>query len=301
MRSPELQAVVELLRAVGPLGPSMPLAEQRAAWEALGAQRPAAAGTTVRAGTAGGVPVEWVTPTAAADDGAVICYFHGGGYAIGSPATHRAVVSELVAATGIGALVVDYRLAPEHRFPAAVDDAVAAYRYLLAQGHEARRVALVGDSAGGGLALAAAVSARDDGGPLPGALVCLSPLVDLTLSGPSVDARAASDPVLTRAWLEWVAAGYLGATPASHPLASPLFAELAGLPPLLVVVGTDEVLYDDATRLVDRAARADGDVEFESFPGAIHLWMQLAPDSPEAHAGLSRVAGYLRGRLGVGG
>lgn len=295
--SPELRAARDLLASIELFGPDVTVADQRAMWEAAAAAAPPGDDVTVSVDVVGGVRAEWVsTPSSRPER--VLVYLHGGGYVIGGPPTHRDVVSRLAAASETTALVVDYRLAPEYPFPAALDDAVAAYRAVLAAGFDHRQVAVAGDSAGGGLALATLLSARDAGDPLPAAVVCCSPWVDLALSGDSIDGRAAEDPILSRRWLEQMARSYAADTDRTTPLVSPLYADLRGMPPMLIVVGTAEILHDDATRLFERAVEAGVDTEFESYPGCIHLWMQVARDAPEAAQGVAHIGAYLRSRLG---
>jgi acetyl esterase/lipase len=252
-------------------------------------------GVTAEVVDAGGVPAEWVD--APGQHQRVLVYLHGGGYVIGGVATHRELAGRLAVAAGARVLVLGYRLAPEHRFPAAVDDVVAAYRWVLSRPSPPEAVALVGDSAGGGLAMAAALALRDAGEPSPAAVVAFSPWVDLAATGDSLRTRADQDIVLSAQWLRECAAHYLGDADPRTPQASPLYAELAGLPPLLALVGTDEILYDDATRLVERAARAGTEATLEVFEDCFHLWMVFAPFAPEAAAAVERAGGFLRSHL----
>jgi len=250
----------------------------------------------VEAVPAGGVPSEWLVPAGARTDAAVL-YLHGGGYVIGSPRSHRHVAAAVAAAAGIAALLPDYRLAPEHPFPAAVDDAVAAYGWLLDRGIAPGRIAVAGDSAGGGLTVATLLALRERGRPLPAAGVCISPWVDLTCSGASYATRAAVDPMVTRDGVAEMARQYLAGADAKTPLASPLHADLAGLPPLLIQVGSDEVLLDDSTQLGAQARAAGVDAEVEVWPDMIHVWHWFLPMLDEAQRAVERIGEFVKGRL----
>jgi acetyl esterase/lipase len=226
-----------------------------------------------------------------------VLYFHGGAYAIGSAAASVGLVSEIARRTAATALTVDYRLAPEHPFPAAVDDALAAYRALLDRGVPAGSVAVTGESAGGGLALALLLAIRDAGLPQPSSATVLSPWTDLTQSGGTMEARAGADPALTRRALETRAADYLAGADPRTPLASPLHADLRGLPPLLIQAGGREILLDDALRLAARAARADVPVNLQTFPGAPHVFQGFAAVVDEAAQALDHVAAFINSHV----
>jgi epsilon-lactone hydrolase len=253
--------------------------------------------TRVEAVTAGGQPAEWLAPAGSRADAALL-YLHGGGYVIGSPRSHRHLAEAIARAAGIGCLLPDYRLAPEHPFPAAVNDAVAAYRWLVEQRRiAADRIAIGGDSAGGGLAVAALVAIRDKGLPLPAAGICISPWTDLTCSAPSYQAKAATDPLVIHPRIMAMASDYLGSTDPRTPLASPLFADLRGLPPLLIHVGSEEVLLDDATGLGDRARAAGVPVTVEVWEQMIHVWHWFLPWLDEAQSAVDKIGGFLRSQL----
>ncbi|WP_240970487.1 alpha/beta hydrolase [Actinacidiphila epipremni] len=268
--------------------------QRRAFAEAVG--RPAPAGVTTRRTHLGGRPALELTPEGASET-ARLLYLHGGGYVIGSPDTHAGIVGELARRAGLRALSLDYRLAPEHPFPAAVDDGLAAYRALLDAGTDPARLVLAGDSAGAGLAVATLLAARAAGLPQPAAAALFSPFTDLTLSGESIRTKEAVDPIFTADALRAYADLYAGAGDRAHPLASPLFADLTGLPPLLVQVGTHEVLLDDATRLAARASAADIDVTLDVHAGLSHVFQNRYDTLPEAAAALTAAARFLTAHL----
>ena len=288
MASEELQAVLELLRGIDL--DDMTITERRAATASV-AQAPA--GTRVAAAAAGGVPAEWVTAAGVAD-GRVIMYLHGGAYQLGSPAMLRHLVALLSAAAQAQAFSVDYRLAPEHPFPAAVDDALAAYRWLLAVGHDPASIAIAGDSAGGGLALATLVVLRDSGDRLPAAAVAMSPWTDLALTGESLRTRADADPMVTPAGMPQTAALYLAGADPRHTYASPLYADLHGLPPILIQVGDAEVILDDSTRFAARARLAGVDVTLEIWDEMPHVFQAFAGLLPEADQAVAQIGSWLR-------
>jgi monoterpene epsilon-lactone hydrolase len=291
MASEELQVVLELLRGIDL--DDMTVTERRAATASV-AQAPA--GTHLAAADAGGVPAEWVTAAGVAD-GRVIMYLHGGAYQLGSPATLRHLVALLSAAAQARAFSVDYRLAPEDPFPAAVDDAVAAYRWLLAAGHDPASVAIAGDSAGGGLTLATMVALRDSGDRLPAAAVAMSPWTDLALTGESLRTRADADVMITPAGMQQTAALYLAGADPRHPYASPLYADLHGLPPILIHVGDAEVILDDSTRFATRAHLAGVDVTLEIWDEMPHVFQAFAGLLPEADQAVAQIGSWLRERV----
>lgn len=249
-------------------------------------------GTRREATHLGGVPAERITTPAALPDRALL-YLHGGAYLLGSPTTHRAVAAHLADSAGAVAFVLDYRLAPEHPYPAAVDDALAAYRALLEEGFPADRIVVAGDSAGGGLALALALRLRSVDAPLPSALGLISPWVDLTLTGldSSVD-----DPLLGRGWLELGASSYAGAR-VDLPEVSPLKADLTGLPPLFVHAAGDEMIRGDVERLVAAARAAGVEVTYELLTGHWHVTHLFAGMVREATDVVQQLGGWLRGAL----
>ena len=223
----------------------------------------------------------------------VVLYLHGGAYALGSLATHRAFLGRFATATRTRVLALEYRLAPEHPFPAALEDAVAAYRWLVATGVGPTEIVIAGDSAGGGLALATILLLRDAGEPLPVCAVCLSPWLDLTLSCASIDSNAKSDPILGREVLERYARLYADGNDAHAPLISPLFADLSGLPPILLHVGSDEILLDEAVALADTARAAGLECELEVWPGMFHVF-QMIPFLRQSGAALGKAARFIK-------
>jgi epsilon-lactone hydrolase len=246
---------------------------------------------------ADGVPLLWVTPEDHRTASTVV-YFHGGGYLWMTPHSHLPVLVAVSRATGARCVGVHYRRAPEHRFPAAVEDAVTAYRWLLDQGEAPDTIAFVGDSAGGGLVLAALVALRDQGIELPAAAVCFSPWTDLAVNGPSAD--VADDPVVSGTALRMMAQAYLGGSDPTSPLASPLYADLTGLPPLQIQVGSRESLLSDARRLADRARLAGVDVTYVEHPGVIHMWIVFDPDIPESKTAFSLLGSFLAAHVQAG-
>jgi epsilon-lactone hydrolase len=243
--------------------------------------------------TAGGVPAEWIsTPGAAADR--VVLYLHGGGYVLGSVNTHRDMIARLSRAANARVLALNYRLAPESPFPAAVEDGTAAYRWLLSQGVKPNRVVVAGDSAGGGLTVATLVSIRDAKMPSPAAGVCLSPWVDMEGTGESMTTKAKIDPMVQKEGLLGMAALYLGGKDPRSPLAAPLYADLKGLPPLLIHVGEAETLLDDATRLTERAKAAGVKVTLEVWPDMVHVWHLFASVLPEGQQAIEGIGKFVR-------
>lgn len=245
----------------------------------------------------GRLPAEWLRPAGARAD-ATVLYLHGGGYAIGSAKSHRHLAVAIAKAAGTRALLVDYRRAPEQPFPAAVEDAVASYRWLLATGQAAQRVVVAGDSAGGGLTVAMLLALRDAGTALPAAGVCISPWVDLTCSGLSYQTKAASDPMVTREGVARMAAWYLAGADPKTPLASPLYADLRGLPPLLVHVGSEEVLLDDARQLAAQARAAGVEATLEIWPEMVHVWHWFLGMLDEAQRAVDRIGEFVVAKLG---
>lgn len=284
----------------GKPGPDASLAERR--------QRAAAAGRLVPhpppgieriAVDAVGVAAEWVTAPVSRPDRHIL-FLHGGGYVIGSPSLYRNLTWRLARAARARLLAVDYRLAPEHPFPAALDDAMAAYEWLLAEGADSERLTVIGDSAGGGLAFALVLRCRDEGRlPLPAAVAALSPWTDLALTGESLRRNAVADPFVDANGIPPIAKYYLADADPRHPYASPLYGDPTGLPPALIQVGGDEVLLDDATRMADRLRTAGCEVALEIWPRMPHVWHLFATVMPEARRAIARVGAFVRERTAL--
>lgn len=294
MASRELTALVHLLTS-RPIPEDATIADRRQGFDLLAAKFPTAPDITCEQVDAAGVPAAWVVAPGA-ESGPVLLYLHGGGYVIGSINTHRDLAGRLSRAAAARVLLIDYRLAPEHPYPAAVEDATAAYHWLLRNGATPARTVIAGDSAGGGLTIATLVALRDAGEPLPAAGVCLSPWVDLEGIGASMTTRASVDPMVQRPGLLWFAGLYLGGANPRTPLAAPLYADLHGLPPLFIHVGTAETLLDDATRLAERAKAAGVDVTIEVWEEMIHVWHLFAAMLPEGQQAIEGVGAYIRQR-----
>jgi monoterpene epsilon-lactone hydrolase len=227
----------------------------------------------------------------------VLVFFHGGGYCSGSIRSHRSMASEAGRAAGVKALAVGYRLAPEHPYPAALQDAMAVYDALLADGVPARHVAVGGDSAGGNLALALILRLREAGKPLPACGWLVSPWTDLAMTGATLASKAAVDPIISKPYLQELADAYLAGTDPKLPLVSLLYADLAGLPPLLVQVGSAETLLDDAIRIAARAAADDVRVTLEVWPRMIHAWHLWAARLASGRAALASAGAFMRAAL----
>jgi epsilon-lactone hydrolase len=293
MASPQLQQAIDAVKTLLQAQVSTPQ-EMRALFEQMAA--PAEADIKCEPVRAGGVGAEWISAPGAQRDRAVL-YLHGGGYVVGSVKTHRDLMGRLSRAAKARVLGLDYRLAPEHPFPAAVDDSVAAYRWMLQQDLQPSRIAVAGDSAGGGLVIATLVAIRDAKLPIPAAGVCLSPWVDLEGIGESMKTRAQADPVVRRDMLAQMATAYLGGKSARTPLAAPLYADLKGLPPLLIQVGDAETLLDDSNRLADRAREAGVQVKLEVWPEMIHVFQNFASFLPEGQKAIEGIGQYLGQQL----
>lgn len=253
-------------------------------------------GTKITFGQLGGVNVEWVANPVAGARGFVL-YLHGGGYVTGSPRTHRGLTSRLARAARVCVAVPEYRLAPEHPHPAAVDDALAAYNGLLAQGIPPNKIIIAGDSAGGGLSLALALRLKLAPLPQPAGIVLLSPFTDCTFSGTSMNAPEQKEWMLTRRFINAAAKHYVADQDPRQPTVSPLFADLTGLAPLFVQVGTDEVLLDDSTRLAQAATRQGVAVTLQIWPRLWHVWQLHGGQIPEADRAIAAMAEFVHGRL----
>jgi epsilon-lactone hydrolase len=292
MSQQQLQQIIQMLKAQ-PIAGHPTVQDMRTNFDQMGALFPVAADVKCEPVNAGGVKAEWVTAPGA-DAGRAVLYLHGGGYVIGSINTHRDLAARISRAAKARALIIDYRLAPEHPFPAAVEDSVAAYRWMLASGLSASRIAVAGDSAGGGLTVATLVAIRDAKLANPGAGVCLSPWVDLEGLGDSMKTKASVDPMVQKDALVEMAKHYLAGQSPRSPLAAPLYADLAGLPPLLIHVGTAETLLDDSTRLAERARKAGVKVTLEPWENMIHVFQIFAPMLDEAQQAIDKIGEFVR-------
>jgi epsilon-lactone hydrolase len=289
MASPQLQTAIDAMKALVARPVSTPQ-EMRAVFEEMAS--PPEPDVRCAEVDAGGVDAEWITAPGTSNDRYVL-YLHGGGYVIGSIKTHRDLMGRVSRAAKAKVLGLNYRLAPENPFPAAVDDAVAGYRFLLAQGAKPSRIAIAGDSAGGGLAAATLVAIRDAKLPNPGAGVLLSPWVDMEGIGESMTTRIDKDPAIRKEGLVQMAQAYLQGEDPRTPLAAPLYANLQGLPPLLIQVGDAEVLLDDSTRLSDRARAAGVQTKLEVWPEMIHVWHLFASFLPEGQQAIDGLGKFI--------
>ncbi|WP_421863838.1 alpha/beta hydrolase [Parvibaculum sp.] len=291
----EIGRLKELIRARSRASEGLSIEERRKAMDGNANQFPVPAGVTVTKADLGGLAAEWNVPDGT-ESAPVLLYFHGGGYVQGSSASHRHLTSRLALAANARVLSVDYALAPEAPFPAAVMDGVKAYRWLIASGVQPNEIAFGGDSAGGGLTMAALLAVRDEGLPMPAAAIAISPWTDLTCDTGTYSSRAEADPMIQQAGIKSIAGLYLNGADPRHPLASPNHADLAGLPPLLIHVGNDEVLLDDARDLHQRARSAGVEAEIEEWEDMIHVWHAFYQLLPQGERAIERLGGYLSQR-----
>ncbi|MDY6905371.1 MAG: alpha/beta hydrolase [Thermodesulfobacteriota bacterium] len=298
MISKEMQAVINVLQKGKDSTPADLTAEMmRKGFEQMAAlNRPPDKGV-YKPDTLAGVPVEWVAfPEAPANR--IMLYLHGGAYAAGSMNTHRNLCGRLAKATEMTVLMVDYRLAPENPFPAALEDAVAVYRCLIAEKDiKPADMVIAGDSAGGGLTLATMLKLKETGEPLPRAAVCMSPWTDLALTGETIKTKAEDDPFLIAEAIGRFAGLYLNGEDAKNPMASPLYGDLSGLPPLLIQVGDRECLLDDSRRLAERAKAADVPVKLETWEGMVHVFQIFAGIATESARAIENIAEFLKSEM----
>lgn len=294
--SKEQQSQLDAILRQGRLDTAADAVSVRAAFDAFTAQAPAPADVQQKRVELGGVAGIEVT-IAGNETDRMILYFHSGVYVIGSAAATVPLVAGLVRRTGVNAITLDYRLAPEHPYPAALDDARAAYEGLLAQGMDPGQIVLAGESAGGGLAVATLLAAREAGLPMPSCAFLLSPFADLTLSGETLVERESLDPILSPAGLRVHAPEYVGGADAADPLISPIFGDLRGLPPVLIQVGSNEILLSDAIRLAERAALSDVAVTLDVTPGVPHVFQGFAGFLDEGGAALDRATDFVQAQL----
>ncbi len=272
--------------------PPADIAEQRSRIDEAMAQMPLAEGTVAEPFVRSGVPGIECRPVDVADNAPILLYFHGGGFRIASALAYRSYGSHLAAVLSARVLLVEYRLAPENKFPKAVDDCFAVWESLLAEGIDTGRIVIAGDSAGGGLAASVTMHALADG-VLPAGVICCSPWVDLTITADTYDTNAESDKLFSRTSAEEAAPAYLGSADPMNPIASPLFGDWDGAPPLLILVGDAEVLLDDSRKLADVAKAAGVDVTLSIYPEMPHIWTMSYPAFPEAVEGVTEMAEFV--------
>ena len=294
MASPELERAIGMFRTAKAETQAYTTVEEFRVWyERFTAQFELPEDAVFEQVGAGGVSAEWISTPGASED-RVVMYLHGGGYIIGSMRTHRSPLSYLSRVSNARVLGLNYRLAPEHPFPAAVEDSVAAYRWLLAEGVSPRRIVIGGDSCGGGLAIATLVALKYFGDPLPAAGISHSGWTDLANTGDTFSTKSEADPLIDKEMVDNMAAAYLGDRSRATPLASPYYADLRGLPPLLVQVGTAEVLLDDSLRFAERAKEAGVDVTLEVWDDMPHVWQAFVSFLPEAGQALDHCGQFVR-------
>ena len=300
MASRESEALADLYRSwAGRMAadPEMPIDQFRDMFEEWATVTAEPVGVTFEETTIGGLPALWARPSSYRQDRLLLC-FHGGGYVTGSRASHRKMFGHIAKAAGVPALIVEYRLAPENPFPAAIEDALAAYRWALSSGVAARNIAFVGDSAGGGLAIASTLAARRDALPVPGAIFVMSPWLDMAATGASYDANAEVDLIVSRAIIRNLTPALLGPDGSiDDPIANPIRADPAGLPPLLIQVGSDESFLDDSRHFAARAKQGGVDVELDVVPEMQHVFQFLGGVAPEADAAIQRAGAWLDAKL----
>lgn len=288
MSNSEIDAIVEQIRA-NPLGGTID--EMRAQFDEMGGD--AAADIDIKTISANGVPCELYTPPGA-DTSRIILYVHGGGYVIGSLVSHRPVVSELARASGCQALAVDYRLAPENVYPAAVEDSISAYSWLLDNGYQPGSIVIAGDSAGGGLTVGTLVGLKAANLPMAGAGVCISPWADMEANGESYQTRKDIDPMVTQELIQMMGKTYIGEGDLRADTASPVHADLSGLPPLLIQVGSAEVLFSDAETLAKNAEAAGVEVTFEEWPEMVHVWHLFFQNLADGRKAIERIGEFVK-------
>ena len=292
MASEEFHAMQEAMAARPVPPPPADIAEQRSRIDEAMAQMPLAEGTVAEPFVRSGVPGIECRPVDVADNAPIVLYFHGGGFRIASALAYRSYGSHLAAVLGARVLLVEYRLAPENKFPKAVDDCFTVWESLLAEGIDTGRIVIAGDSAGGGLAASVTMHALADG-VLPAGVICCSPWVDLTITADTYDTNAESDKLFSRTSAEEAAPAYLGSADPMNPIASPLFGDWDGAPPLLILVGDAEVLLDDSRKLADVAKAAGVDVTLSIYPEMPHIWTMSYPAFPEAVEGVTEMAEFV--------
>jgi monoterpene epsilon-lactone hydrolase len=297
MPSLRSRAIYNFYKRFGsPFDVNTPLAQQRANLERQGKLAIMPSKVEVQPVSVGEMYAEWLRPFEAKDDQAIL-YLHGGGYTMGSCNTHRALASRIALVGQTPALLINYRLAPECPFPAALEDAIAAYQWLLDRGIAANKLVLAGDSSGGGLAIAAALALHEQKEHLPVGIVCISPWADLTLSGETISTCSKTDPLISRETSELHASRYVGQQDPKSPLISPVFADLSEFPPMLIQVGEHEILRSDSSRLSENARQAGVDVTLEVWDGMWHVWHAFAGLVPESQRAIERIGSFIYERM----
>ena len=277
--------------------PDADIDKLRSEFEAIGTKMRPADGVQVRHANIAGIECDWLVPEGC-DDAPVLYYLHGGAYVMGSPKTHRRMVSHIVSRAGMRALLPDYRLAPENPFPASLEDSTGVYRALIKGGVDPTNMAIGGDSAGGNLAMATLLALRDAGDPLPATCFLLSPWLDLAAKGESHETRAKHDPWFRPEDMPEVVRKYCSEYDLKNPLVSPVYADASDLPPTLIQVGDHEILLSDSTRLADNISNAGGDVTLQIWPEMWHVFQFFIGQMPESKKAIKRIAEYLRQQLG---
>lgn len=295
MVSPEMTAVIDFLEKMKARTPAdFEVNDLRKGLDKMVAMMPLPDDGIYESIDAGGVPAEWISVPGAGKE-QVVLYLHGGGYISGSIASHRELLTRLARETGRYVLAIDYRLAPENPFPAALEDSVKAYRWLVSdQQINPTNIAIAGDSAGGGLTLATLLKLKADGILLPQAAVCLSPWTDLAMTGDSITTKAADDPFIAAQGAVKIAPFYINGDDPQNPLISPLYGDLVGLPPLLIHVGSRECLLDDSIRFAEKANEAGVPVTLAVWEGMIHVFHLFAALAPEGREGIRKIADFLK-------
>jgi epsilon-lactone hydrolase len=295
MSQQQLDKLLAIFAKQPPLG-GLPIEQERANLDEGGARFKVPDDVTLQPVDVDGVGGEFLIAPGASDD-KVVLYLHGGGYAIGSITSHRYLMQNISRHSGAKTLGINYRLAPENPFPAALEDATTAYRWLLAQGYKPENIAIGGDSAGGGLTLATLINLRDQGDPLPAAGVLISPWTDMTGEADSVKTRAERDPMVKPEGLYSLGAQYLNGIDPKTLLVSPVFASMNGLPPLCIHVGGREILYDDAITVANKARHVGVEVELLDEPELFHVWHAFAPMLEEGQKAVEQIGAFLKDKL----
>jgi epsilon-lactone hydrolase len=271
---------------------NIPLRAHRKGMENIGKMAKIPIGVTFEKTNCDEIPAEWAVPNTLKTRG-VILYFHGGAYAMGSIASHRSLSANIALASKTKCLTIDYRLAPEHPFPAAIDDALKAYKWLLKKGYKPESIVLAGDSAGGGLSIATLLRLKQENMPLPCTAVCLSPWLDLEGTGEQSELLSKKDPMIDVAAMRVFAAHYVNAEQLKHPLASPLYADLSGLPPIYIQVSLSEILLDDTLRFEKKARAAGVTVKIDTWAKTVHVWQLFGSMLPEAMSAIKKIGAYI--------